>query len=314
MSRYLFTVLLSAWMAGACEGTNPKFRAVADAAAAEGTPGTGGGAGMQSGTGGAAGADAADVGGTASGGTGAGGAGAGGAGGAGAGGAGATVDLRSGLVGHWRLDEGIGSVQVADASNNGNVGMVVDTEVSTAWVPGKVNGAFRMDDTVPTSGVLVPRTEAIDSIRQLTAAAFVRRHQITAHKHHTVISRHHGDRSREIFNLTFNAGVLAVYLYAPQEEPAVGLQSITPTPIDEWIHVAVTYDGSTVLLYQDAQVVGTLAYGKVFPTSVTDLMLGNNINLGGATQPMVGVLDEVVLYRRALAAPEIAALAAGQTP
>src|SRR5205823_1292544 len=86
-------------------------------------------------------------------------------------------------------------------------------------------------------------------------------------------------------------------------------------PLNQWTHIALTYDGTMAKLYANGVVVGTL------PTSVTmntaqDFFIGGRTNdpRGPHYFDFPGRVDEVEVFSRALTDAEIAAIfAAGST-
>lgn len=79
-----------------------------------------------------------------------------------------------------------------------------------------------------------------------------------------------------------------------------------------WHHIAVTYDGATVRHYVDGAEVFTRALSGSLEDQPTGLGIGCRSvtadgSIAGAGSWFVGVIDEVALYRRTLAAAEISA-------
>ena len=88
--------------------------------------------------------------------------------------------------------------------------------------------------------------------------------------------------------------------------------------LNAWVHLAATYDGSTLRVYQDAvQICERDVTGSV-PNDDTQngLIIGGNVNnaANGVQETLTGMIDEVVLYSRALGGTEIDALALGMPP
>jgi hypothetical protein len=82
------------------------------------------------------------------------------------------------------------------------------------------------------------------------------------------------------------------------------VDGVRSTPVGRWTHVAVTYDGSTYRLYVNGDQVSThSASGAVLSTS-DPLWIGGNQPYG---EYFRGVIDEVRVYRRALARPALRA-------
>ncbi|KAL8403388.1 hypothetical protein RB594_008586 [Gaeumannomyces avenae] len=90
----------------------------------------------------------------------------------------------------------------------------------------------------------------------------------------------------------------------------------TALPVDEWVHIAVTLEGTTGIMYVNGQVAGTNAGMALNPTS-----LGNPGNRWiGRSQygdaPLSAAVDEFHVFNRALSAAEVQSLqasAAGTT-
>jgi alpha-L-fucosidase len=86
-------------------------------------------------------------------------------------------------------------------------------------------------------------------------------------------------------------------------------------PTDAWSHVAVTRRGANFVLYLNGKAVGTKASpGMIYHRNSADVKLGANFDTSGRpVQVFDGLLDDVRLYNRALAAEEVATLGAGGT-
>jgi Concanavalin A-like lectin/glucanases superfamily len=100
--------------------------------------------------------------------------------------------------------------------------------------------------------------------------------------------------------------------YMMDTHPAGNLRIITSRggfsknvtlPVDAWTHVAVTYDDTALTLYLNGQQLDQVT--TTGPLTVTDLPLHIGADSGGGSQ-FRGVLDGVMLWKRALTAEEIA--------
>jgi hypothetical protein len=91
------------------------------------------------------------------------------------------------------------------------------------------------------------------------------------------------------------AGATGSYLYGPV------------VPLDEWHHLAMTWDGAMKVGYLDGVEVARS------PTSIesdtNDLVISGDLNDGTPLYHVEGSIDEVMIYSRALSATEIAMLA-----
>lgn len=75
-----------------------------------------------------------------------------------------------------------------------------------------------------------------------------------------------------------------------------------------WVHVAGSFDGMTKRLFVDG--VPLVEQNAVIATDGSDVLIGADENAGALAIPFPGPIADVRLYRRALAGPEVAALAA----
>ncbi len=87
------------------------------------------------------------------------------------------------------------------------------------------------------------------------------------------------------------------------------LVAAEPLPVGRWVHLAGTYDGQMMRVYQDGREVGHLARTGPVKPNPEPLCLGNYARDHRAH--FQGLLDEVRLYDRALTADEVAAHARG---
>ena len=82
-----------------------------------------------------------------------------------------------------------------------------------------------------------------------------------------------------------------------------------------WIHVAATWDGSTMRLYKNGVEVGSLAKGGTLGTNpAANVSIGNQPADIGGDRPFDGLIDEVLICNQALSVAEIAWLAGRTLP
>ncbi len=86
------------------------------------------------------------------------------------------------------------------------------------------------------------------------------------------------------------------------------LQVGASATLDEWHHIAGTYDGATLTMYLDGVAASNRTVGPVEYTT-DDLLLGCDIDTGVQVDHFDGVIDDVRVYTRELSGPEVAALA-----
>ena len=101
------------------------------------------------------------------------------------------------------------------------------------------------------------------------------------------------------------------FTFAPASPKAPWIMVIGETlvPLESWTHLAATFDGKFVRLYMNgAEVAATAFEGRIAP-SARPVRVGNQPPDGGAHRLFTGVIDEVLLFERALTADEVTELA-----
>jgi large repetitive protein len=218
--------------------------------------------------------------------------------------------LLNDLIGYWRLNDGSGSATARDWSSWENNGTLVNLDPATAWATGGPEGVAL---SLQGKGhVDVADSSSIDSItNQVTVAAWIYLDQVNS-DFATAISRQIGTGFGQQYHLSINATQQAAfYLTSPTE--LAYLTSPSTMPLQTWIHLAGTWDGSEARLYVNGAEVATAQVGGPLGAETNPVILGGNGNGGGKTvsELVPGRLDDIMLYRRTLAADEIARLASG---
>jgi hypothetical protein len=196
------------------------------------------------------------------------------------------------LVGHWRLDDGSGTI-AADSSGYGNDGTL---RGDPQWVIGKINGALEFDGT--DDYVEVADNESLHLWERFTLAAWI--YQVES-------------RSSRIIDKIGAGTANGPHL---DTHPGTKLRCCSGTCIstttdhtlDEWHHVAVTFDQGDVKLYVDGSVEGE---GSVpSPLAGNDLPLRIGADSDGQSL-FHGLIDDVRVYNQALTETEILAAMEG---
>ena len=76
------------------------------------------------------------------------------------------------------------------------------------------------------------------------------------------------------------------------------------SPVGSWTHVALTYDGSLLVLYVNGVQVASTAVSGLIQASSSPLWIGGNQPYG---EYFKGLIDDVRVYNRALSQAEIQA-------
>jgi hypothetical protein len=83
------------------------------------------------------------------------------------------------------------------------------------------------------------------------------------------------------------------------------VDSTLTVPVDEWAHVAVTYDGTNVTFYVNGDADAPIAYAGPLGTNTEPVRIGNDAHWD---QTPMGMIDDVRIWDVAASADEIATL------
>ncbi len=208
----------------------------------------------------------------------------------------------TGLLGHWRLDETNGPL-VADASGNDNVGTL--SSPANRQSNGKRNGTVQLNN----GAVNVPWSANLNSMtNQLTISAWVNRTNNPG-GWQMITNRQFGTSWDDQFFLTFHENNYRFGVNTVNN----GNQWVTGgvNPLNQWVHVAGVYNGSQITLYVNGVAVVSQAMSGNLRTDTRPLLIGAGGNFADPNltgEYMVGQVDDVRLYKRALSAAEIAPL------
>jgi hypothetical protein len=219
----------------------------------------------------------------------------------------------TGLVGHWHLDEGGGSV-AADSSGNGNNGEVLG---GIGWVAGRFGSALRFD---PSGGrVQIPDNATLEPISAVSAAAWVNSPHDPGDFRYVVAKGAAGCIAGSYGVYTGPNGGLDFYV-SNNHGTAYARSPLAGTQVwdGRWHMVVGTYDGRFIRLYVDGTEVGSgTSHTGPLEYSLRD---SNDLFIGdyaGCVQHVFdGTIDEVSVWRRAISADEVKSMyrAASQAP
>jgi RNA polymerase sigma-70 factor (ECF subfamily) len=218
--------------------------------------------------------------------------------------------LGTGLAGYWRFDEGQGG-RARDLSGRGHDCVLRHADASGAWTDGVLGGALNLDGSswMECAGVPGPSTAGDFSV-----ALWMNRRD--AERVRALVTRQLASGEEDVFHFGFRDDLLVIQSSVWR----VNLNRPLPER-DEWIHVAATHGADRITrLYVDGQLVGSKRDKRVPLRAVADgnpLIIGGGLNRAdrdGVGERFHGLLDELVVYERALTAEEVAALAARVQP
>jgi hypothetical protein len=205
----------------------------------------------------------------------------------------------SGLVAHWKFDEGTGTIAY-DSSGNNNYG----TLYGPTWVNGVYGKALKFDgvnDFVAIPDIFsTPPTE-------LTVSAWVNCSSSSSAREEIIHSFRHGEYG--IYRPT--ASVIGFGLLLDNQVPyGYEWNSFAPNTMHQV--VGTWKQGDSVKLYVDGVLVGQTAVpnnGMLDSTPINSAAIGDYMrNYLGSKWFFEGIIDDVMVFSRALTANEVAQL------
>ncbi len=198
-----------------------------------------------------------------------------------------------GLVAAYGFNEGAGTV-LGDASGNNLNGAITGATWNST---GKFGKALSFDGN--SNWVTVADNNLLDLTTAMTLEAWVR--PSVANSWDTVLMKE--DRTYDLaYSLYSAAGAgnpPVGYLQAGGYGEALGNSVV---PVNQWSHLALTYDNASLRLYVNGILVASKAKSGTITTTASPLRIGGN-NVWG--EFFNGLIDEVRIYNRVLAAAEI---------
>lgn len=200
----------------------------------------------------------------------------------------------SGLVGYWPLNEGVGTV-AGDSSGGGYTGTIT----AATWANGKRGKALSFDGSGDFVSAPVTASSILNiSGNTITQSAWV--YPTANVTNGTIATRNAG-----YYFQRHSDGTLAMYLYGTNSP---GYHYSTGTvPLNQWSHVAYTYNGSVITFYINGVAAGTANNTG----NITQLTGYENepFRIGWDSSTDIrywsGLIDDVRVYNRALSATEI---------
>jgi len=201
------------------------------------------------------------------------------------------------IMGMWLFDEGEGVV-AKDSSGNGNDGELMG---NPAWVEGKFGTALEFDGA--SSYVSVPDSESLNPTAAITLGAWIYPEGFTANGNGILTKE-----VQYILGLNWPQGGNEQKLNLWLTIGGWILFSGDAVSADSWSHVAATYDGSTVKMYIDGNLVNSVDQEGEIATSANDILIAQG-NTGIGSQAFEGLIDEIAVFNIALSADDVKDLA-----
>lgn len=222
------------------------------------------------------------------------------------------VALPPGLVFYYNFDTEPVNGKISDKSGSGNDGQAVGVQ----WVAdGHLGGSAAFGIT--NSYITVPNNDSLNPPR-MTLAAWIK-----TSVRDEIWRRIFDKNFKTDFAISIGGGFVpnrdfhgkAIWeVNTISNRAASGtLGSVVPVNDGQWHQVVVTYDGSAQRLYVDGLQRQVRRWSGVMPNNSSDLTLGSNRTtpdpkFGEVGASFGGLMDDVMMFNRALSTPEVAAL------
>ncbi len=199
----------------------------------------------------------------------------------------------AGLLGWWPLD-----TDAKDTSGNANHGTLMG---NPSFGPGMVGPALVMNGT--SQNVQVPDSPSLRNFtNQITVTAWINPLDLgNSNYYRTIVAKFGpGDRKDLYLYLFVNLGAALAGPRGTDWTPNI------PIEIGAWAHVALTYDGSTMILYKNGVPMATL--GATGNLMLPDASSNGPFFIGYNTswiEYFSGRMDDVRLYNKALSEQQI---------
>jgi len=207
------------------------------------------------------------------------------------------------LIGWWKLDETHGVV-AGNSSGNGNDGTLTLMNPSQDWVTGKIVGALDFDGD--NDYVDCGTDDSLDITDEITLAAWIKMASRPAKNHWSDVIWKVDAYSMYLTGQENTETVLSAYFVLNTGTIDTWNDADIILPLNIWVHVAVTYDGTDAKGYVNGVHDFTKNQAGTIVTDTGSFTIGYSDD-----QYFGGSVDDVRLYNRALTPAEIAELAGG---
>ena len=202
-----------------------------------------------------------------------------------------SADVLNGIVGFWSFDENSGTT-AADASGNNNIGTLSN---GPGWVsPGRVGTAALRFNDASLQSVSVASSASLNPTAGITLAAWI--YATNWNGNRRILQKGDGD---DQYRLLAEGGQFKFHLNG------VGTLTTALPAANAWVHVAATWNGSTMILYFNGVQQATTPAGGTLATTANTLRIGSKNGSGASGDYFLGLLDEVRIYNRGLSSSEV---------
>ncbi len=214
---------------------------------------------------------------------------------------------QGGPVIYLPFNEGSGRT-AADATANGNNGTL---QGNVTWVNGKYGKAIYINEDSADNMVVVRDSNTLDVTDAMTMAAWVYVESIP--NLWSVIAIKEGSYMLHIQSIQpdFSVGLVLNVNGSLGPWPD---SSVAKTSMNQWHHVVGVYDGDNQYTYIDGELKGTYARKGTIDVTDSDLVIGHDSRSWCNYRKTAQVIDEFMIFNRALSQAEIQQIMGGTIP
>jgi hypothetical protein len=204
----------------------------------------------------------------------------------------AAIDPKS-IIALWLMDENKDNIAV-DSSTNGNNG---ELKNGAKWGKGKFDGALELNGLgayveLGVNNNLKPE--------QFTLVAWFNTRKVNGYGHIFQSGKDWDNMAGIVFRVHQDGSFQAAMATGPGNTAS---WCSGPNPAaNKWYHAALTFDGTTLLLYMDGEKVANAGGGKIFYDDRTVRIGVHPDDTGSAFD---GLIDEIALFNKALIQEDI---------
>jgi hypothetical protein len=214
-------------------------------------------------------------------------------------------NINDGLLSHWRLSDGSGTVALDSVGQNHGTLMGDAT-----WTEGIIGGAILLDGE---GDYVNCGNDASFNISKVTLAAWVLPDGEFAYPDWSgIIMRGAAGADLDTFAFYYNGNTDLLGFKCTGTSTPWHSFAAAALFDNEWHHVAATYDGGTKVVYMDALEVGNAASSGPIIGSNGNVLLGAGRDLSPPTHYAKGKIDDARVYERALSQAEVTLLMQAQ--
>lgn len=203
-------------------------------------------------------------------------------------------------VAWWKLDEPPGATSFADSSGNGNTGTCLGINCPTTGSTGRFGNAVFVNGN--DQFVEVADSPSLSIVGDLTLSAWFYPTAYDNNFPRIVDKAGTGTTGGYRMNARNDPSFLMTEQFTIQNAGSSTLNTNAQHQFNAWNHLVGTYDGTTMALYLNGDLVGTLARTGPIADISASLFIGSNTP---HDRDFTGYLDDVRIYDEALTPGQI---------